>query len=56
MKCWLGIHQWSHWEEFQRSNIIKPITGGVLGYVFIQKRSCHRCGLQQHKTERIMAE
>jgi len=53
---WFHRHHWSRWESYAKTNIIQPITGGVLGYIFIQKRTCYKCGLVQYQQDRIMAE
>lgn len=53
---WFHFHTWSMWEEFSKSDIVKPLTGGILGWIFVQKRICHKCGLVQYKQDKIMAD
>lgn len=49
-------HKWSHWEAMGKAEIKNPVTGGILGYIFIQRRTCHKCGLAEYKQDRIMAD
>lgn len=49
------FHKWSLWEEFAKTDVVRPFTGGVIGYAFIQKRVCKTCGLTQYNEQRIMA-
>lgn len=45
------LHKWGMWNEYFKTDMVKGISKGIVGYVFIQKRQCVKCGLIQYKKE-----
>lgn len=52
--CW---HNWSKWSIIQETDLVRLATigreRGVIGYVFIQKRTCSKCGFTQYDKQQI---
>lgn len=50
--CWIGIHQWGKWEQYDWSGTATHVSFGVLTSVVAitmrrQKRKCALCGKEQ---------
>lgn len=50
------FHKWSKWESYVEQDVISGLTGGVIGYSFIQKRVCEKCGFVQYNQQQTKAE
>lgn len=43
------IHKWEKWKEESKANQIDD-NGNIIGFVYIQKRTCVKCGkTKRHK-------
>jgi hypothetical protein len=46
-------HAWSKWEVSHTTDIVRSSDDAIIGYAFIQKRVCAKCGYAQYKKQEV---
>lgn len=46
------MHKWSKWQPDFKTDMVNK-NGIVIGWIFVQKRICEKCGLEKRKKQVI---